>query len=82
MLFRKGELALAGSIIWTKGKQGGIRFEEKLKLETVLNHVPVPKPRMAPDFRRPGLASRALTEQERKLAERWIVVAPFPAPPD
>jgi hypothetical protein len=32
---------------------------------------------MEPEFRRPGLASRALTEQERKLAEHWIPVSPI-----
>ena len=76
LLFRKGELAVAGRIIWTKGKQAGISFVQKLETQAVLNHIAVPRPRMEPDFRRPGLATRALTEQERKLAERWIPVSP------
>ena len=79
LLFRKGDLAVAGSIIWTKGKQAGIRFEQQLDPATVLNHVPVPRPRMTPDFRRPGLTARALTDQERKLAESWIAVSPSPS---
>ncbi len=78
LLFRRGDLAVAGCIIWTKGKQAGIRFEQMLEPETVLNHISVPRPRMQPDFRRPGLSSRALTAQERKLAERWIAVTPAP----
>jgi hypothetical protein len=82
LLFRKGELAVAGSIIWTKGKQAGIRFVQKLETQAVLNHISVPRPRMEADFRRPGLASRALTEQERKLAESWIPVIPLRAPGD
>ncbi len=72
LMFRKGELAVAGHVIWTKGNQAGIRFAQKLETDAVLNHVSVPKPRMKPDFRRPGLASRALTEQERQLAGTWI----------
>lgn len=78
LLFRKGDLAVAGSIIWTKGKQGGIRFEQALDPATVLNHVPAPRPRKANAFRRPGLATRALTDQERVLAKSWIPVGPAP----
>jgi len=78
LLFRKGDLAVAGSIIWTKGKQAGIRFEQPLDPATVLNHVPVARPRQSVDFRRPGLGTRALTEQERTLAETWIALGPVP----
>jgi len=78
LLFRKGDLAVGGCIIWTKGKQAGICFEQKLEPDTVLNHIPVPRARMTPDFRRPGLSSRALTDHERKLAEHWIAISPAP----
>jgi len=78
LMFRKGELAIAGCIIWTKGKQAGIRFEHQLEPETVLNHIPVPRARMTPDFRRPGLGNRALTDEERKLGECWIAASPTP----
>ncbi len=77
LLFRKGDLAIAGCIIWNKGKQAGIRFEHQLEPETILNHIPVPRARMKPDFRRPGLSSRALTNQERKLAQHWIPIGPI-----
>ncbi len=30
LLFRKGELAVAGRIIWSRGRQAGIQFERKL----------------------------------------------------
>ncbi len=78
LLFRKGELAVAGSIIWTKGKQAGIRFEHDLDPKAMLNHVPAPRPRMAAAFRRPGLETRELTESERLLAESWIVTGKLP----
>src|SRR5215203_3866260 len=54
LLFRKGELAVAGSIIWTKGKQAGIRFVHELETQAVLNHIAVPRPRIETEFRRPG----------------------------
>lgn len=73
LLFRKGELALAASIIWTKGKQAGIHFEQKLDPAIVLNHVPASRPRKTDaDFRRPGLSSPPLTERERSLAKSWM----------
>ena len=78
LLFRKGDLAVAGSIIWTNGKQAGIRFAQALDPATVLNHVPTARPRKSDDFRRPGLGNRPLTEQERSLAEAWIAVGPAP----
>ena len=76
VLFRKGDLAVVGTLVWSKGKQAGIRFADKLEPDAVLNHIPVPRPRMQAEFRRPGLGSRALTEPERKLAESWITLAP------
>jgi hypothetical protein len=78
LLFRKGELAVAGCVIWTKGKQAGIRFVQTLETQAVLNHIAVPRPRVETEFRRPGLASRALTEQERRLGECWIPGSPIP----
>jgi hypothetical protein len=76
ILFRKGELAVPGRVIWTKGKQAGIRFAHELETQAVLNHIAAPRPRTKPGFRRPGLASRALTAEERKLAESWISLPP------
>lgn len=80
LLFRKGDLAVVGSIIWTKSKQAGIRFETKLDPATVLNHVPAPRPRKVDEFRRPGLVARALSEQERTLGENWFAVSPVITP--
>lgn len=78
LLFRKGDLAVPGAIIWTKGKQAGIRFENKLDPATMLNHVPAARPRMTSDFRRPGLGTRELTDAERLLAENWIPTSQLP----
>lgn len=78
ILFRKGELAVPGTVIWSKGRQAGIRFSYKLDPVQVLNHIPSPRPRTKMDFRRPGLAPRELSETERLLGERWIQVVPTP----
>ena len=79
LLFRKGELALAGSIIWTKGKQAGIRFEQELDPAIVLHHIPPPRARKTgADFRRPGLSTPPLTDQQRSLAKIWITGGPAP----
>lgn len=76
LLLRKGELAIDGRVIWARGKQAGIAFAHKLDPEQVLHHISPPRPRLVPDFRRPGLASRELTPQERKLAENWAPITP------
>ena len=55
ILFRKGDLSMPGSVAWVKGRQAGINFAQKLNPEQLLRHVPAPKPRVAPAFRRPGL---------------------------
>ncbi len=78
LLFCKADLALAATVIWTKGKQAGIQFDKKLDPATVLNHVPAPRPRQVRNFRRPGLSSARLTDPERALAQSWISVGPFP----
>jgi hypothetical protein len=77
LLFRKGDLAVVGTLVWTKGKQAGVRFAQKLEPDAVLNHVPVPRPRTQSNFRRPGLGSRDLTQQERALAATWIAISPI-----
>lgn len=78
LMFRKGEIAVAGLVIWNKGRQAGISFAHKLDPVQVLNHIPTPRPRKKLDFRRPGLASRELSDVERKLGERWIQSVPVP----
>lgn len=78
LMFRKGEIAIAGQVIWSKGRQAGISFAEKLDPIQVLNHIPTPRARMKSDFRRPGLAPRELTDVERNLGERWIQIVTVP----
>jgi len=71
ILFRKGDLSVPGRIAWAKTRHAGISFERKLDPEQVLRHVPTPRPRVKPDFRRPGLKS-AVREEERRFGEQWL----------
>ena len=71
--FRKGDLSVAGNIVWVSGKRAGIQFDEALSPEALLRHVPTPKPRILPSFRRPGLAAKPMTSSERSLERAWGV---------
>ena len=47
-------------------------FAEKLQPEQVLRHVPVPRPKIQPKAYRPGFTPRAMTAEQRRLAESWM----------
>jgi hypothetical protein len=70
--FRRHELAVRGKVVWVRGKRAGISFHEPLTPEALLRHVPTPRPRVIPDFRRPGLNARPLSAGEKKLGATWI----------
>jgi len=69
LIFRKGDLSVAGHVAWTKGRQAGISFTQKLNPEQLLRHVPAPKPRVTPAFRRPGL--NRFAESESGYGDAW-----------
>jgi hypothetical protein len=69
ILFRKGDLAVAGNVAWVKGRQAGISFAQKLNPEQLLRHVPSPRPRVSPSFRRPGLTR--FTDSESGYGDSW-----------
>jgi hypothetical protein len=72
ILFRKGDLSVPGRVAWAKTRHAGISFAAKLSPELVLRHIPAPRARVKPDFRRPGLKSGDLTDQELAYGERWL----------
>lgn len=78
VLFHKNELRLAGHVAWIDGNRAGVAFDHKLDPETVMRHVPKPRPQAKLDFRRPGIKSTGLSDGERKLAEDWIWGKPTP----
>jgi hypothetical protein len=72
VVFKRLELSVPGRIAWVRDKSAGVTFNVKLAPEAMLHHIPVPKPRVKPDFRRPGLGARRLSPGERQLGEDWV----------
>jgi len=70
--FKRHELAIGGTVVWVRGNRAGLSFHQLLSPEALLRHVPTPRPRVVPDFRRPGLTSRPLSPEERVLGSHWI----------
>ena len=69
VLFRKGDLSMPGNVAWAKGRQAGISFAQQLNPEQLLRHVPAPRPRVTPNFRRPGL--KTLTDSATGFGDAW-----------
>ncbi|MEO6247346.1 MAG: PilZ domain-containing protein [Sphingomicrobium sp.] len=77
VVFRKAELSLSGRIAWVEGKRAGLSFAENLAPELVLRHIPAPRPRVLPDFRRPGFASQPLSKGDLRFGEDFLSRSPF-----
>lgn len=71
--FRKGDLQVPGKVVWVSQSRAGIQFHAPLTPEALLRHVPTPKPRVLPSFRRPGLGAQPMTSVERSLEKVWGV---------
>lgn len=69
LLFRKGDLSMAGTVAWVKGRQAGVSFAKKLDPEQLLRHVPAPRARVTPTFRRPGLTK--FTDEVQGYGSAW-----------
>jgi hypothetical protein len=82
LLFRKGDLCVAGRIVWTEGKRAGVAFAMHLEPEQLLRHIPAPRARVPSSFRRPGFGARELSAEERKFAEQWVWSKPLTPPGD
>lgn len=74
--FQRNELRLKGRVVWVQGRFAGVAFARSLKAEEVLRNVPKPRQQIQADFRRPGLACRPLTPEERQMIEKWMVSSP------
>jgi PilZ domain len=74
--FTRRELHLRCEVKWVEGRYAGIRFARALAPEEVLRYIPPPRERFQPEFRRPGLACKPLTSDERKMIEAWICSLP------
>lgn len=75
--FRRKDLVATGQIVWIESRYAGLAFDHPLAREELLRHVPKPRDRVEPQFRRPGLACRPLSEAERKLIQSWATPVPY-----
>ena len=55
-----------------------ISFDTKLEPETVLRHIPSPRHRIEPSFKRPALTGR-MSEEERRWCETFLWDRPLPS---
>ena len=71
VVFHRNELSVGSRIAWVHGKQAGVAFHTPIHQEDVLRNIPKPRYRSQPNYKRPALASRELTAEERRLAASW-----------
>jgi len=73
VLFHRQGLSVPSRVAWSHCGHAGVEFEFPLFPGEMLRHIPSPQARPPALFlkRRPGLASKPLTEAERMLIERW-----------
>lgn len=76
VFFMRNQLRLKCRVAWVEARYAGVAFERPLKPEQVLRQIPMPKPKVQPDLRRPGLACRPLTDSERRMLETWMTASP------
>ena len=80
--FERNDLRVKSRVAWVHGNMAGLAFAKPLQREQVLRNIPSPRPKHHPEFRRPGLACRPLSAEERKLVERWMTESPTRRPGD
>ena len=71
VVFCRNDLAIPSRVAWVDGAHAGIAFAQPLKPEEVLRNVPSPRPPVAISHRRPGFKVQ-LSEQEKRMLERWL----------
>jgi hypothetical protein len=76
-LFRRNDLCVSGRIVWVENRFAGLAFDRQLEREELLREVPKPRQRFEPQFRRPGLACRPLTEADRAMVAMWDTPVPI-----
>jgi hypothetical protein len=74
--FERNDLRLKSRVVWVQGRYAGVAFARPLKQSEVLRNVPQPRQLANGDFRRPGLACRPLSDEERAMVERWMTQSP------
>jgi hypothetical protein len=72
VVFRRNELSARGRVAWLKGKQAGIAFDQELRAEQVLRHVPPVRQKIQPKFRRPGVVRHELSPEEQRVIDSCV----------
>ena len=73
VLFVRNELRVQARVSWVEGSYAGIAFECLLDRAEILRQVPKPREKFEPQFRRPRLASRPLSDADRRMVQMWGV---------
>jgi hypothetical protein len=71
VLFRRNDLSVSSRVAWVHGKHAGVAFCRPIAQEDVLRNIPKPRYRAPVNYRRPALARREMSSEERRLAESW-----------
>ena len=71
VLFRRNDLSVNSRVAWVHGRHAGVAFCRPIAQEEVLRNVPKPRYREPVNYRRPALACRPMSAEERRLAESW-----------
>src|SRR3954447_11474854 len=74
--FERDNLRLKSEVVWVEDRLAGVAFARPLKRSEVLRAVPQPRQWVRPEFRRPGLACRPLTVDERLMIQRLLLPPP------
>ena len=75
VVFCRNDLSVGSRVAWVQGNHAGVAFNVALAPEDVLRNIPKAKPRMKPEFKRPGFTCRELTADERRMFEVWAATA-------
>ena len=73
VLFARNDLRIPAQVAWVEGKYAGIAFECPLERSEVLRQVPKPREKFEAQFRRPGLASKPLSDADRRMLQLWAI---------
>ena len=78
--FERKAIRVQARVIWVHGSYAGLAFNRELQREELLRNVPQPRSRSDVHSRRPGFASKPLTDNERKVLDLWMTQVPTVGP--
>ena len=76
VVFRRDALKVNGRIVWVEGRYAGLAFNRRLEREELLREIPRPHRPLERQFRRPGFASRPLSDADRRWLQTFAAEPP------